>query len=425
MKLNNSLLVQELIKYSQFLRNKLIKNTSLKIDFIYVAVLLGLILINYFISIRIYGGQEFFVNWASARLLFMQGINPYSQEALKLLSDLAKELFILPSGGNFQFISPIYSLFIYLPFGLIKNFYLSRAIWITVMELTAFVSGYLILTIFNWRPEKLIKNVFFAFSLIFFFMILNLLNGSNLVFLNLLYILGLMMILDGKYVRAGILLALLTINIQTFFIPLITIFIYVICRKAWNFPLWFFITIILFSLIGSLFITDWPLLLFRELLRNPLYANFGLPGEIVNQWVGTTQPWIWNGLSLILLALLFYELLFFKNDKDSFLWKISLAFVLNPLIWMRTDLNSLVTLLLPFGLIFSQWINRDKQVGSIFTILFSTIFSFGLLCVGLLTQSILFIKPYPFFLYIFPLIILLLNLYWIRWWMVRNIPALY
>ena len=421
MKLNNSLFVQELIKYSQFLRDKLIKNPRLKIYFLYLAVILGLILINYFITIRIYGGQEFFVNWASVRLLFIQGINPYSQESIKLLSDLAKELFILPVGSNFQFIAPLYSLFIYIPFGLIQNFNLSRAIWMTAMELSAFVSGFFILIIFNWRPDKLIRKILFTFSLLFFYMILNFLSGSNLVFLNFLFILGLMWVLDGKYVIAGIVLALLTISIQTFFIPLIAVFIYVIHKKAWNFPIWFFITIILLSLMASLFITDWPLGLFREILRNPIYANAGLPGDIVNQWLRTTYPWIWNSLALILLAILFYEFLFFNNEKDSFLWKISLALVLNPLIWMRTDLNIMVTLLLPFGLIFSQWINRDKRVGFNLIVFFGTIFSFGLLGLGLITQSLLFIKPYPFFFYLFPVIVLLINLYWIRWWLVRNI----
>ena len=401
----------------------MIKKPRLKIYFLYLAVILGLILINYFISIRIYGGQEFFVNWASARLLFIQGINPYSQEAIKLLSDLAKELFILPSGGNFQFLSPLYSLFIYLPFGLIQNFNLSRAIWMTIMELVALLSCFLIINIFKWNPEKTIKFIFYIFSLLFFYAILNLINGSNLILFNFLFILGLKWNLDGRYVRAGIVLALLTINIQTFIIPLIAVFIYTISKKAWNVPLWFFITVFLLGLMASLLLPDWPVLLLREILRNPLLANIGLPGVIVNQWLRETHPWIWNGLALMMLGLLFYELLFINNKEYSFLWKISLAVVLNPLIWMRTDLNSLVTLLLPFGLIYSQWINRNKKVGSIFIVVFSTVFSFGLLCVGLLTQTILFIKPYPFFLYLFPIIILLINLYWIRWWMVRNIPA--
>ena len=398
-------------------------NIKLKKYSLYLAVLSGLILINYLVSTRIYGGHEFYINWASVRLLFLQGINPYSQEAIKLLSVLAKELSLLPSGGNFQFIAPLYTLFLYLPFGLIQNFNLSRAIWMTVMELVALLSCFLINNIFSWNPEKTIKKFFYIFSLLFFYVILNLINGSNLILFNFLFILGLKWILDGRYVRAGIVLALLTINIQTFFIPLIAVFIYIISKRAWNVLLWFFITVFLLSLMASLPLPDWPLLLFRELLRNPLYANVELPGEIVNQWLRTTYPWIWNGLALILLARLFYEFLFINNEKDNFLWKISLALVINPLIWMRTDLNIMVTLLLPFGLIFSQWIKRDIRVGFTLMVFFGTLFSFGLLILGLITQSMLFIKPYPFFFYLFPVIVLLINLYWIRWWMVRNIPA--
>jgi len=418
MKQNNSLNIQELQKFNQLLKKINIKKYSL-----YLVIFSGLILGNYFFSIKIYGGHEFFTNWASARLLFLQRINPYSQEAIKLLSVSAKELSILPSRDNFQFIAPLYSLYLYLPFGLIQNFNLSRAIWMTIMELVTLLSSYLIFNIFKWKPEKTIKNIFYCFSLLFFYVVTNLINGSNLILLNFLFILSLKWILDGKYINAGIVLALLTINIQIFIIPLIAICIYFISKKAWGVPLWFLITVFLLSLMASLILPDWPILLLRVVLRNPILANIGLPGVIINQWLKETLPWLWNGLALLMFGLLFYELLFYTNENDRYLWKICLVLVLNPLIWMRADLDNMITLLLPFGLVFSQWLIRDKRAGSILMIIFCTIFSFGLIGLSFLTRSILFIKPYPFFFYLFPVIVLLINLYWIRWWMKSNIPG--
>jgi hypothetical protein len=405
------------------LGNKIITSQRIKRFIFYLAAFLGIIFINYLYSKGNYGGQDFYVNWASVRLLFFQRIDPYSQEAIKYLADLAKELMILQSGANFQFTAPLYSLFIYLPFSLIKNFDLSRAIWMTAMELIAFASGYFILNIFNWHPEKLITKVFFAFSLLFFYVITSLLSGSNLILLNLIFILGLKYILDDKYLIAAIMFALLTINIQTFIIPIIAVLFYSFQKKAWIFPVWFFTSIILLGLTASLFITDWPLGFLREILHNPVIANFGLPGDIINQWLKFPLPWIWNYVALILLVLLFYELLIQVNEKNSFIWKISLAIVLNPLIWIQTDLNILVTFLFPIGLIYFQWTKRDKHIGSILIVLLSIAFSLGLFSVGLFTKSISFIKPYPFFLYIIPILILLINLYWIRWWMVRNNPT--
>jgi hypothetical protein len=404
------------------LANKIITSQRIKKFIFYLAAFFGLIFVNYLYSKSNYGGQEFYVNWVSVRLLFIQRIDPYSQEAIKYLADLAKELMILPSGASFQFTAPLYSLFIYLPFSLINNFDLSRAIWMMAMELIAFASGYFILKIFNWHPGKLITKVFFAFSLLFFYVITCLLNGSNLILLNLIFILGLKWILDDKYLIAAIMFALLTINIQTFIIPIIAILFYSFQKKAWNFSVWFFTSIILLGLTASLLITNWPLGFIREILHNPVNANFGLPGDIIAQWLKFPTPQIWNYVALILLLLLFYELLIHDNEKNSFMWKISLAIVLNPLIWIQTDLNNLVTFLFPIGLIYFQWINRDKHIGSILIVLFSTTFSVGLFCIGLLTKSISFLKPYPFILYIFPIFILLINLYWIRWWMVRNNP---
>jgi hypothetical protein len=423
MKLIKNNLIKEISKYCQFIRHKLILRVGFKKYPLFIVIILGAILLNYLFSIKIYGGKEFFINWASARQLLFQGINPYSQEATKQLSVLSKELLILPNDGNYQFISPLYSLFLYIPFGLIQNFDLARAVWMTIMELVSLFSCFLIINIFNWNIENKIRNIFYAFSLTFFYTLLILLIGSNLIILNLFFILGIKWVLEEKYINAGIIFALLTISFQIFIIPLIVIFIYSINKRAWNVIIWFIISVFLLGLLSSLLITDWPIILLREMLRNPLSINLGLPGVIVNQWLQETQAWIWNGLSLFLLGLLFYELLFNNNERGSFLWKLSLALVLNPLIWIRSDLNSMITMLLPMGLILSQWVRRDRRIGSILLIIFCFVFSIGLFCVGILTKSLLFIKPFPFILYIFPIFLLFINLYWIRWWMVKNIST--
>jgi len=290
----------------------------------------------------------------------------------------------------------------------------------TINELIAVLSGYLILSIIHWKPEKKLRLFLYSFSFLFFYVILNLISGNNLLLLNLLFLLGLKLILEERYMGAGIIFALLTINIETFLIPWIVVLIHTINKKAWNFALWFLITVLLLGLAASLVITDWPIFFLREILRNPLLVDLGFPGTIISQWSKEAVPWLWNGLALIALGLLFYELLFYENDKDRFLWKLCLTLVLNPLIWMHANLDSMITLLLPFELVFFQWLTRDKRIGTLLMVSISILFSFGLLGLSIFTQSIIIKNQFSLFYYLFPIVILLINLYWMRWWMKAN-----
>lgn len=383
--------------FSQYYRQINIKSYFLGLTFF-----LGLLFINYLLALRLNGGQNLFINWFSTRQFFVKGINPYSQEARSLLIDAANKLSIIPTNSPFHFLYPFYSIFIYLPLSIIPDFILSRALWMTISELLAFWSSYLLLDLLKWQPQERIKRMFFIFVLFFFFSIINLLNGSDLFLFLFIFLFFIKWMQAGYYMGAGLFLTLLTIRIQLFLIPLIVIAPVIIKKKGWNIFLWFFISMSLLVIASYLLLPDWLTYYLGELLKNPLLSGLGLPGAMVNQWINHTPQWLWNAIGLMSVGILFYELFMIDNSHYPVIWKISMAIVLNPLIFIQNRLDCLITLIVPFGLIFQQWVKRDFVIGNRLLYIYSIFFTFILIITSIVGKAISFEEPFSFAYYIFP-----------------------
>jgi hypothetical protein len=48
-------------------------------------------------------------------------------------------------------------------------------------------------------------------------------------------------------------------------------------------------------------------------------------------------------------------------------------------------------------------------------------FSIGLFILSLVNETVLLKHPYPFSFYITPLVYIIVNLYWMRWWLFKKI----
>jgi hypothetical protein len=384
---------------------------------LFLAVLFSLFLINFMVSSNFIGGQDFYVNWAFGRLVFNKGINPYSQDANILVTELAKSILVLPVNGEYRFLSPLFSLFFYFPFTFIPNFIFARTLWMTLSEILIYSVSGLTFNILDWHPGKKERIVFMFFSFVFFYSILTLLRGGDTILLFFCFLLSINLINNHDDLGAGILLSLLAMKPLTFFIPVVVLFYYLSRKKGWNAIFWFFVSVILLIMSAYLWVPDWPVLYLREILRNFFESGMALPGILMNQWVSDTNQIIWNFLAALLIGILFIEVFIKDYENRNFLWKISLALVFNPLICIQNNTGILVILLLPFGLIFKQWSDRDNKIGFQIMIFLVFLFSLALILLSFITRSILYLEPFPLIFYILPMIFLILNLYWVRGWL--------
>ena len=384
-----------------------------------LAIATAIFVINYFVASSLWGGQDFFVNWASARMLFFKGINPYSQDGINFLIESSKNLYVIPKDINHNLLNPLFSIFLFSPFSLFQNFYVARAIWLIINEAFLFLSCRLVLRIVGFKDDRQVskKLLFYFFS--FFYSVIALLQGSEYIFLFFIFLGALRWIQVKKFLGTGILLALLTIKLSTVIIPLLVLFVYLFIEKGRGAYVWFFITLAILVVASYLLVPEWPIMYFRAIVTNGVASGVTLPGELIKNWISDSPPLIWNSISIICFGIILLELFISPIDSKRLFWVLCLAISLYPLIMIQNRLGILCFLLLPMGFIFHQWLERNRIYGSWVMSVSLLIFSFFLLTLGLLTKSMDYKEPFPAVFYFLPITFTVLNLYWVRGW-VKN-----
>ena len=390
-----------------------------------IAIAIAIFIFNYFVASTLWGGQDFFVNWASARMLFFRGINPYSQNGINFLIESSKILHVIPKDTNYIFLNPLFSIFLFFPFSLFQNFYIARALWLFFNEILLFFSFRLVLRIIGFKDDQQVSGKLLLYFFSFFYSIIALLQGSEYIFLFFVFLGALRWIQEKKFLGTGILLALLTLKIQAVIIPLLVLFVYLFFEKGWSAFAWFIISLAILVVASYFLVPDWPIMYFRAIITNGAASGIALPGELVKNWINDSPPIIWNGISVICFGIILLELFLSPIDSKRLFWVLCLAISLYPMIMIQNQLGVLCFLLLPMGFFFHQWMERNRLYGSWVMNISLIFFSFFLLTLGLLTKSMVYIEPFSaFFYYFLPIAFTLLNLYWVRGWVKNDLSVL-
>jgi hypothetical protein len=384
--------------------------------------ILVLLLANYWVAANLMGGQELFVNWVASKNLFFQGMNPYSQDSFNLIAQNSQSILVLPSKADFHFLSPLYALFVFFPLSLISNFVITRAVWLIINEALLYFAIQSITRILHWSSDLPKKRHFIIFCLLFFYSIVVFLQGGEQILLFFFFLMAFERIIKQNYIGAGILLSFLSINPQMMLLPILVLSSFLLFRNGWAGVIWLLISLGLFFAASFILQPDWPVQYLKALFINAPASGISLPGTAIVLWIkNPIFPFLWNLFALLAIGVIFYELLIVGMLRFSPLWMIGLVLTLNPFIVIYPKLGNTCFLLLPLGLIFQQWEKRNLEYGRRIFQFSLIIFTFFLPILGCLTQSLTYEKTYPFIFYLLPVLFVLLNLYWIRGWIVNVI----
>ncbi len=375
---------------------------------------------NYYFSKISSKDNDYFIQWMGFRNFFQEGISPYSDEGANRINSAIASQSSPDQPLLSRFVSPLYSIILLGPFALIRDYAISRAIWMTILELCLLGIALISIRLAEWRPKNWILIIFFAFSFIWFQGLISILNADIVVFVGLGIAASLLAISQGHDEFAGFLLGLITVKPSVSIVFILFIVFWALVQRRKKIVLWLFITLILLGVAASVLIPDWTLQYFHVLMQTTEKTGLSTPSNAIIHWWPSTGGRVGTVISIITIAILAVEWwLARKTQSQRFLWTACLTIVASQWVGIPTNAGNFIILLPILPLIFISWHDRWKGVGNVLTLGFMVLLGFGLWVLYFaLHGSLLDVYFSPALIFPLPLLLLLL-LYWVRWWVIR------
>jgi len=392
---------------------------SILVFILCVLLLVGLVWGNYNFAENNISGEGFSVQWISIHSLVKVGNSPYSDLVTTGIQNVVQKENSFAPGNPPRYTSPLFSGVVIFPFALIGNKTLAHAFWLSVQLIAIFLILVLGLKLTGWKPAWYIFLLFSFFTVFSYHVVVPWLDGGLSIWSALFLVLAFLAIHDNRNEIAGILLALAAIQPQMVILSVVFTIIWAASQRRRLLIFWFFITLIFLSIVGLFLVPDWIIQYLR--LSYNFKQNFltGTPGVFfINTWPGLGKQlgWLISGVSATILIVEWW--LAMRKDFRWFLWTVCLTMVISQWIGIPTlpgNFSGLIlSLILISAMLTERW-PRGGQWAAVLITLFLWAWEWALLYMDL-TSS----QPKMQLNLIFPLpLILLIGLYWVRWWAIK------
>jgi hypothetical protein len=228
----------------------------------------------------------------------------------------------------------------------------------------------------------------------------------------LFIVLAFLMIRNNWTEVGGIFLAMSAIQPQMVILIMILILLWSATQQKRLLILWFFITLVFLSIIGLFLVPDWIMQYLKILFNYTTNFSPGSPGILFRDlWPGLGKQlgWLVTGVLLVILM---------HKDYRWFIWTACLTIVISQWIGIPTIPGNFIGLILPLILISTMLTERLHRGGywvSVFMVVVVFVWEWALFYFDV-TSS----QPRMQLNLIIPLpLILLIGLYWVRWWGIK------
>jgi len=402
--------------------------------FLLVAVLtVGLLAVNWRLASQYGAGADFLPAWNGARaFIFEQSYDPYSrtiaeQTQLEVYGRAAREgefpyALDIPFPLLLLYFSPLYLiqvLQLIFPSAAVPDPIWMRAVWMTASEFGLLLLATYALRLTDWRPNRPFTLLLLAFSLAWYYSLVAIADGSFSILLTVALLGALFAMRDFHDEVAGFLLAISAMKWEATLLLWLFIVIGAISARRWRVFSGMAMTWFVLGAVAFLVYPDWVWPYLRAVTAN-LRADVMLtPALFLNRWIPDYGARIATIVVPLLLLLLVVESFSAYRSRDfrRVAWAAALTVAITPLLGFSTTLANLAPLVFSFAVIlpfaWERWEKHPYIILSLLTVLF---FAFPFV----LRWPSVAANPSSIGLaFLLPSIIIILGLYWIRWYVVR------
>jgi hypothetical protein len=397
------------------------KYRSIFTGFLLLILCGGILFVNILYTRNYPGGKYFLTQWTASRALTSSGEDPYSDSVLYKIQQNAYGRPAMAGEYEFRFNYPYFSLVLFLPFGLIKDYSIARAAWMLFLEIMVVLIFLLSINLANWTLNTRIKWLLFIFTMTFYPTLRAIVDGNLIIIVTIVFLGLLISLRDHNDQLAGILLTGLLFEFQYTILLLVVILVFVIIKKRYQLLNYFIGSTILLLGFSMLFQPDWFLKYSQQL-------SLSLTGYTPSNFIGALAS-IWGSVGKrigVVSAIVFCLLIFFEivnsNRKGLgyFFWLILLTAAALQWSGLPSDTDNFVFLIpgLLYGLKFvkERWDKKGELL--IFTICISLFVLTWAVYFATRHMEPAYQEPVIFYV-IFPIMEISL-LYWGKWWVNRK-----
>lgn len=399
-------------------------SSFLTIFLLFIIVITGLTWSNLYYTASQPGGVNFLTYWEGTRSLLNSEESPYSSAVQSRIQDTIAGWDGREVALGLRPTYPLYAVIPFLPFASFNDYNIARLLWVGFLETALIIFAILNLRLTKWQANWSFLLLYYLFVFTWLHSLLPLIEGSAIILVGLLVTALFLALRSGHDELAGIALAFSTI-IPTAVILLIGfVVVWAFFQRRWSLLVWTFGSFGLLTAGAMLFIQDWPLQWVRTLMVSPdPLVGYSSGGVFASWWpgLGARLGWLLTAiLGVILLAE--WWLAARREGFTSFFWTACLTLAASPLLGIPTTPVNYILLFVPIVFVWGTW-SRRMQKGSSWVILVSMVLLSLLPWALFLNGANGETGALPFANLLFPLpFLLLVGLYWVRWWAVR--PAL-
>ena len=423
---------------------------EIRIIVVFLLILSALLALNVYLARTVVGGEWLLMRWNAVRSFLGLQIDtnvgfkawramspghtapPGAIEILRPRSniyggEIARSIQELVYGreafaGEYKYIlsDPFPFVLFYAPLAFLSNFPIVRAIWMLVAEAALFISVLFSYRLSEWGPPLGLNIILISFGLFSFFSLNALLTGSPAILLNFLYLGILLALRNQSDELAGVLLFLAAYQWEGGGLFFLVILIFVFANRRWGALAGFGMALIVLMIISFLVDSGWAMPYIRSVLSNLLQAQNLNLGAILSGWfpqVRFSLGWFFTVILIGVVAIESVGAIYAPFRRV--VWVASLALAAMPLAGLVIFPSSNVVLILPLVLVISlvweRW-PRGRLVAVALIVL-----AFFVAPYYLYIETVLVYNPfYTELLSILPSVVMIIALYWMRWWVVHS-----